>query len=133
MPPNLTSVAAKTLYLIFRGPNSDAQPDLILLDYRHGATFRDLWLEGLSKGTPNIAGETHDWADSTRQILIIGNDPPDGVFDTKVPALAGINFRSHFTATSWLATWLVWFPDSKVPIAVIDPREAKHAAAERRR
>lgn len=104
-----------------------SNPNIVLLDYRDPATFSALWLKGLESGKVEIDGQEIDLTDSTKQFLLIGNDPPDGVFDTKMPALSGINFRSHFTATSWLAAWKVRFPDVKVSIAVIDPRESRHA------
>jgi hypothetical protein len=124
--PLLTS-PAKALAAILRGPSKTANPGIVLLDYRDPATFSALWLKGLESGEVEIDGQTIDLNDSTKQFLLIGNDPPDGIFDTKIPALAGINFRSHFTASSWLAAWKVKYPDSKTPIAVIDPRESRHA------
>ncbi len=123
-----TTSPAQALDLILHGPGKTANPNFILLDYRDPATFSALWLHGLESGKVTIGDQSKiDLTDSTKQFLLIGNDPPDGIFDTKIPALAGINFRSHFTATSWLAACKVKFPDSKVCIAVIDPRESRHA------
>ena len=133
MPAQLATAPAKALDGILHGPSSATSSDITLLDYRHKATFTNLWLNGLETATPTINGTTLDWTDDTKQIFLIGNDPPDGVFDTKLPGLAGINFRSHFTATSWLAAWKVKFtpsvkerPEGKsepmARIAVIDPR-----------
>jgi hypothetical protein len=124
---------AQALGLILHGPLKRANASIVLLNYRDPATFSALWLQGLESGKwmRRIDGteqeEPIDLTDSTKQFLIIGNDPPDGIFDTKLPALAGINFRSHFTATSWLAAWRVRYPDSKTSIAVVDPRESLHA------
>jgi hypothetical protein len=85
-----------------------ANQEIILLDYRDPATFSALWLHGLESSKVTIGDQPEIYlTDSTKQFLLIGNDPPDGIFDTKIPALSGINFRSHFTATSWLAAWKV--------------------------
>ncbi len=112
----------RALGLILRGQPNTTNPDTVRLDYRDPATYSALWLKGLELGEVEIDGQDIDLTDSSQQFLLIGNDPPDGVFDTKIPALAGINFRSHFTATSWLAAWKVKFPEAKAAIAVIDPR-----------
>jgi hypothetical protein len=113
--------------------------DIVLLDYRDPATFSALWLDGLKLGEVAIDGQQIDLTDSTKQFLLIGNDPPDRVFNTKIPALAGITFRSHFSATSWLAAWKVRFSPTQKEIdemdavqvstrfAVIDPRQSCHA------
>ena len=134
MPTQLETAPAKALDGILHGPSPAKNSDVILLDYRHQQTFADLWLEGLKSANPTISGQPLDWSDATKQILLIGNDPPDGVFDTKLAGLVGINFRSHFTATSWLAAWKVKFSPSdkeknekkaveaNTRIAVIDPR-----------
>jgi len=114
----------QALDLILHGPARAGNPNIVLLNYSDPATFSALWLNGLESGEVEIDREKVDLTDSTKQFLIIGSDPPDGVFDTKSPALGGINFRSHFTATSWLAAWKVKFPDKAALIAVIDPREA---------
>jgi hypothetical protein len=102
--------------------------ELRLLDYKDPGVFEDLWLQELVLGSPDSVWRSHDESDEPRGLAIIGNDPPDGIFNTKIPALAGINFRGHFTATSWLAAWRLRFPDSRVRIAVIDPREASLAS-----
>ena len=129
---------AQALDLTLRGPGKTANPDIVLLDYRDKATFSSLWLQGLESGESEIAGQKIYLTDSTKQYLIIGNDPPDGIFDTKIPALKGINFRSHFTATSWLAAWKVKYSptedekkngaiEANARFAVIDPRKADMA------
>jgi len=112
MPATSPAIA---LNQILHGPAKTANPDIVVLDYRHEATFRALWLDGFKSGTVTNGGREKeiDLTDPSRQFLIIGNDPPDGIFDTKMPALSGINFRSHFTATSWLATWKVRFGEKK--------------------
>ena len=115
------------LELILGGADAIAQRGIAILDYRDTDTFRDLWFKGLKVEIGVIGGQPVDWADAGKQLVVIGNDPPDGVFDINIPALAGINFRSHFTATSWLAAWKVKFPKAKVSIAVIDPRKSRHA------
>lgn len=98
---------AQSLGLILHGPTETPNPDIVLLDYRDPATFSALWLEGLESGGLSIAGQEIDLTDSTRQFLVIGNEPPDEIFKTDLPGLTDINFRSHFTATSWLAAWKV--------------------------
>lgn len=139
MPAQLETAPTKALDGILHGPSSATISDITLLDYRHMETFSNLWLNGLETATPTINGTTLDWTDDTKQIFLIGNDPPDGVFDTNLPGLAGINFRSHFTATSWLAAWKVKFtpsvkekPEGKsepmARIAVIDPRKPSLAS-----
>jgi hypothetical protein len=119
---------AQALGMILHGPSKTANPGIVLLDYRDPATFSALWLKGLESGELEIDGQKIDLTDSNKQFLLIGNDPPDGIFDTKIPALVGINFSSHFTATSWLAAWMVKFSDSLSRIAVIDPRPASAAS-----
>jgi len=116
--------------------SSETNGSIILLDYRSRETFTALWLQSLDTGKLTISEQEIDLTDGIKQILIIGNDPPDGIFDTNIPALAGINFRSHFTATSWLAAWKVKFSptqqekdekkaaEANTRIAVIDPRPA---------
>lgn len=134
----LQSAPARALNVILRGSTQSTNAGIIILDYRHEATFRNLWLEGLSEDKPTIAAKALSWEDGRQQVLIIGNEPPDGVFDDKVPGLKGINFRSHFTATSWLAAWKVRFSpteeerkvgsvEAHAKIAVIDPRESRVA------
>jgi hypothetical protein len=142
----------QALGLILHGPPNQANPEMVgananivLLDYRDPATFSALWLKGLKseKWKRKLEGtekeETIDVTDSSKQFLIIGNDPPDSIFDTKIPSLAGINFRAHFTATSWLAAFKVKFSpkeeekmqkakESLAQIAVIDPRKAGMAS-----
>lgn len=141
------------LDFILHGPQRSANSGIILLDYGVTETFEELWVKGLEGETASIrthrAGNSPedqdgttmclDWANPDQQVLIIGNDPPEGVFDGLPDALKGINFRDHFTATSWLAAWKVKFsPTDKekkeklalegmVKIAVIDPREARFA------
>lgn len=126
MTSPLVSAPANALAAILHGPAKSASSDIVLLDYRDPATFSALWLDGLESGKWKIKitekEEEIDLTDSTKQFLIIGNDAPDGIFDTEIPALAGINFRSHFTATSWLAAWKVKYPNTKTWIAIIDPR-----------
>lgn len=135
MPAQLEISPARALDAILHGPAKAANPDIVLLDYRDPATFSALWLEGLESGKVTIGEQPEiDLSNSTKQFLIIGNDPPGGIFDTKIPALAGINFRSHFTATSWLAAWKVKFSPTQKEIdekeavvactrfAVVDPR-----------
>ena len=142
---------AQALGLILHAPANTSNPDLapanqdiVILDYRDPVTFSDLWLNDLESPKASV-DETQkvqrriDLSDSFKQYLIIGNDPPDGVFDTEIPALTGINFRSHFTATSWLAAWKVKFSptqqekdkkkafEANTRIAVIDPRESRYA------
>ncbi|HAB16489.1 MAG TPA: hypothetical protein PLX89_04805 [Verrucomicrobiota bacterium] len=106
---------------------TDTNPALLLLDYGDEAVFADLWLYGLESTNPKNSGQSHDWDQPGQQILIIGNDPPNDAFAHLPESLRGINFRSHFTATSWLAAWKVKFPNAKAAIAVIDPREANLA------
>lgn len=134
---------AQALGLILHGPAKAYNADIVLLDYRDPATFSALWLDRLQSGKLTI-GKAADkvdinLTDSAKQYLIIGNDPPDGIINTSLPGLTGINFRSHFTATSWLAAWKVnWEGESTAErgrtqreeeetlprIAVIDPRPA---------
>ena len=129
----------QALDLILHGPkdpNNPSQvrsnPDIVLLDYRSVFTFSSLWLHSLESGKVKIDGQEVDLTDSTKQFLLIGNDPPEGIFNTSLPGLTGINFRSHFTATSWLAASKVKFSpttegenkgakESLERIAVIDP------------
>ena len=129
----LETAPAKVLDAILHGPSKTSNPGVILLDYRHKDTFSALWLHGLSSGIVEIDGHSISLTSPSTQILLIGNDPPDCVFDSKLPSLKGINFRSHFTATSWLAAWKVKFSptdeqkksgavESLARIAVIDPR-----------
>lgn len=135
----------QALRLILHGPAKIANPNIVLLDYRDPATFSTLWLHCLESGEVEIDELKIDLTESTKQFLLIGNDPPDGIFDTKIPDLAGINFRSHFTATSWLAAWKVKSGGKKMGsaeegnaqrgnearhprIAVLDPRPAGAAA-----
>lgn len=114
------------LGLILHGPTQTANQEIILLDYRDKKVFKALWLDGFKSGKARIERfgneEEINLTDSTKQFLLIGNDPPDGIFDTSLAGLTGINFRSHFTATSWLAAWKVKFPEARTSIAVIDPR-----------
>ena len=119
---------AHALGLILHGPSKTANPKIVLLDYRDPATFSALWLHGLESGKARIEGQTIDLADPNKNILLIGNDPPDGIFDSKIPALAGINFRSHFTATSWVAAWRLKFPKALAAVAVVDPHPAGFAS-----
>jgi len=127
MPGTTFSPLARAAELVFHGFNRIENASRCILDYRDKNIFRDLWVCGLEEEQSTINEVPVDWTNSAQQILIIGDEPPDGVFDTSLPGLAGINFRSHFTATSWLAAWKVRFPDVKVSIAVIDPRESCHA------
>lgn len=125
---------AQALKLILHGPSNVTNTDIVIIDYGDLATFSALWLQGLESGKVSIGGQEIDFTDSSRQFLLIGNDPPVGVFDTKIPSIAGINFRSHFTATSWLAAWKVKYSpaqkekdesraiESGTRFAVIDPR-----------
>lgn len=117
----------QALGFILYGPQQNANLSVRLLDYGDEKTFRELWLAGLATGSLGAGGGVINLIGGTQQILIIGNDPPDGVFDTSLPGLTGINFRSHFTATSWLAAWRLRFPEARAQIAVIDPRESRHA------
>lgn len=130
----------QALTCIIHGPNKTDNASVILLDYRNEATFRGLWLDGLHEfkftiGTGEEA-QPLDWTKSDQQILLIGNDPPDGTFDISQPSLKGINFSSHFSATAWLAAWKIKYSptdderkqgavEAMTKIAVIDPREAK--------
>lgn len=120
----LPSPLAIAVDLIFHGPPPESNSNIHILDYQAEAVFRDLWLLGLESDRPSINGLELNWKDGNQEILIIGNDPPDGIFDNRPASLQGINFRDHFTATSWLAAWKVKFPDAKVSIAAIDVREA---------
>jgi hypothetical protein len=124
-----SNTLVQSLTQIVKGSNRESNPDLVLFDYRNEAAFRSLWLYGLKSGKVTIAGQEVDVAISTKQVLLVGNDPPDGVFADVPSCLQGanINFRSHFTATSWLTAWKVKFPDSKASVAVIDPRPADSA------
>lgn len=81
---------------------------LTVFDYRDKQTFSDLWLNGLSSETPKIQGATYTWRNKT-SILLVGNLPPNEVFDERPACLATINFREHFTASSWLAVWKLRF------------------------
>ncbi|TAG11143.1 MAG: hypothetical protein EAZ42_01590 [Verrucomicrobia bacterium] len=118
-----TSPFFEALGRILHGPGKTANPAISLLDYNDTITFSALWIQALETGKSTICGREIDLTDAYKQILIIGNHPPDGVFETDVPSLTKINFRDHFTATSWLAAWKVKFPDAKAAIAVIDPQE----------
>lgn len=124
----------QALGLILRGPLKSTNPHILLLDYRDPSTFSALWFHGLKSGRWNSEmegteqDEEIDLTIPANQILLIGNDPPEGVLDTTHPSLRGINFRGHFSAASWLAAWRLRFPDSPVRIAVIDPREASLAS-----
>jgi hypothetical protein len=142
MPVQTETAATKALARILHGPQKAWNSNVLFLDYRNSATFKDLWLNGLESATPTINAQQFEWTDGSKQILIIGNDPPDGAFNEASASLKGINFRDHFTATSWLAAWKVKFTPSEeeskngkqeamVRIAVIDPREAAlgHGAA----
>lgn len=131
-PPPATALTDAT------AATATTNPAIFLLDYRSVATFSALWLEGLESGKVKIGGQEIDLTDSSKQFLLIGNDPPDCIFNISLPALTGINFRSHFTATSWLAAWKVKFSPtdeekkkgakvSLARIAVIDPRPAGQA------
>ncbi|MBE0541752.1 MAG: hypothetical protein IH623_10240 [Verrucomicrobia bacterium] len=128
MPAQLEPAPTKALDGILHGPQKSANCEVLFLDYRNPANFSDLWLKGLESSLPTINAQQCDWTDGSKQILIIGNDPPDEVFQNRAPGLKGINFRSHFTATSWLAAWKVKFPGAKTAIAVIDPREPNLAS-----
>jgi len=96
---------------------------LRIFDYGDENVFRDLWLNALESDHPSINGENSEMSAPEQQILIIGNDPPSDAFAHLPESLRGINFCSHFTATSWLAAWKVKFPKAKAAIAVIDHRE----------
>lgn len=109
---------------VLHGFERSSSSSVCVLDYRNEKTFRDLWLSGLNSDTPTVNGIELNWKNGTQQILIIGNEPPDGVFGNLPASLQGINFRGHFTATSWLAAWKVKFPEAAARIAVIDPGEA---------
>jgi len=125
---------------ILHGSDKSTNPNVILLDYHDLETFSDLWLCDLESPEVTIGKQPKrqrriDLIDSTKQYLLIGSDPPDGIFENDIPSLRGINFRSHFTATSWLAAWKVRFSptdeekkngakESLTRIAVIDPRSA---------
>lgn len=135
MPAPLHLAPAKALEHILRGPTKTSNPVVILLDYRHKDTFTALWLHGLNSGKLTIGGQLIELTDGAKQILIIGNDPPDEIFQNLAPSLRGINFRAHFTATSWLAAWKVKFAPSAeqrqdeknkpmARIAIIDSLEA---------
>lgn len=125
----------QALGLVLHGSGKSANADIVILDNRDPTTFSALWLNGLESGEVEIDGLKIDLTNSTKQFLLIGNEPPEGIFDTKIPALAGINFRSHFTATYWLATWKVKNGTAEVGktqresgatarIAVVDPRQS---------
>ena len=138
MPAAVQSCFAKTLEFILQGPDASTNPSIVLLDYRHKDTFRDLWLNGLGSANPEISGRTVDWMNLEQQFLIVGNEPPDGTFDSNSPHLRGIDLSSHFTAASWLAAWKLRFSSGAMQtekgaeealgkIAVIDPREPEHS------
>lgn len=124
----------KALDLILHGSDVGLNSEVLVVDYRDKDNFSDLWLRSLESGKLTVSGEDIDLTDLSKSILVIGNDPPDGIFDDKLPSLKGINFRSHFTATSWLAAWKVKFSPTQKEIdengaieacsrfAVIDPR-----------
>lgn len=118
------SALVSALDFILHGSNHIFALNVLILEYRNSKTFNDLWLNGLESKTPTINGSALNWQDDDRRILIVGNEPPDGVFDRLPASLQGINFRSHFTATSWLAAWKVKFPEAATRIAVIDPGQA---------
>lgn len=128
----------KAVELVLRGPLVASNSNFHIFNYRDKQIFRDLWQNGLDSHTPTVNGTALDWKNGDQQILILGNDPPDGIFETKLPGLQGINFRSHFTAVSWLAAWKVKFSPTKMEkekgsvegmtrIAVIDPHESRFA------
>lgn len=125
----LKSPHAKALEFILHGREPVSNSSFILLDYREKETFEHLWHVGLNSATSTVKGHLMDWQDHGQQILIIGDDPPDGIFDNRLPCLRGINFRDHFTATSWLAAWKVTFPEAMARIAVIDPRPSVKAGS----
>ena len=121
-----------------RNPKSGESPCLRILDYQDEAVFFDLWLRGLESECAAMGDIAANLGHPKRQLLIIGNDPPDGVFRDQLPMLRGINFQSHLTATSWLAAWKVKFTPSGeqrengkteplARIAVLDPRETSLA------
>lgn len=129
------SATSRAVDFILHGSPSITNASIRILDYRDKAVFRGLWLNGLDSTTPVIAGETFDWNQADQQVLIVGNEPPDGIFDSNQPSLKGINFRDHFTATSWLAAWKVKFTPSAAErrngqtepmakIAVLDAQES---------
>jgi len=118
------SSLAPTLHFILHGSGQADNENVVVLDYRDPETFEALWLKGLKSDKITIGKQSKiDLTSATKQILIIGNDPPNEIFDTKIPALAGINFRDHFTATSWLVARNLKFQSPGSPIAIIDPQQ----------
>src|SRR5437773_7917354 len=103
MPAQLQAAPAKALDWILHGPQKSSNSEVLFLDYQNPANFSDLWLNGLESATPTINAQPFNWIEGSKQILILGIDPPDEVFQNRASGLKGINFRSHFTATSWLA------------------------------
>jgi hypothetical protein len=115
-----SSPLAQVLHCIFCGNTQQlgatASSEISVINYGDIGTFRDLWLNGLLSETPAINGIQFNWKDHNRQMLIVGNSPPD--------SLEASNISSHITAVSWLAAWKVKFPNATTQIAVVDPSKA---------
>lgn len=121
-----------------------AWTDMVLFDYRDPATFSELWLRGLKDGWVEVDGERIELANQNRTIVVTGNDPPNGVFEPARYGLTKVDFSSHFTASSWLAAfmlkwnWEAMAEEGKSPnrtgrafprIAILDPRPAGSGAS----
>lgn len=124
----MSSLATLALKGVFHGPEGTSNPEIRLLDYGDAEVFRALWLEGLDEASHTANGQLSGWTGPSKQILLIGNDPPHEVLNSTSPSLQGINFHGHFSAASWLAAWRLRFLDSPIRIAVIDPREQSLAS-----
>src|ERR1035441_4485362 len=54
MPVQTETAATKALARILHGPQKAWNSNVLFLDYRNSATFKDLWLNGLESATPTI-------------------------------------------------------------------------------
>jgi hypothetical protein len=120
MPAQLETAPARALDAILHGPFNGSNPGIILLDYRHKQTFIDLWTKGLESQNPTIDGQPYDWTDGTKQILIIGNDPPVGAFDfLRRAGMPPVNVQQHLSACSWAAAFRLIHPDARIHIVIV--------------
>lgn len=94
-----------------------SQPGVTVLDYRQ--SFGELWFAGLASRAPVIATRSLRYDDPNTAMLIVGDTPPDEIFEPVPECLKGINFREHLTAASWAAAWRLRFPDAKARVVVI--------------
>lgn len=125
MSPTTKSTLSETLRLILQGPDRTANPNIVLLDYGDPATFFDLWLCDLE--SPEVTSEKHpnrqrriDLTDSTKQILLIGNDPPDSAFDfLRRDGMPPVNVQQHLSACSWAAAFRLIHPDAHVHFVIV--------------